>query len=251
MWRPLLPLLLLILQLLLGLVGGQIQPRIVGGTATSLSAVGGFVVNLRYDGAFYCGGSLVSGRHVVTAAHCLKGYQPGRMTVQGGVSKLSQAGVVRRVARYFIPSGFSSSSLNWDVGVVRLQSALTGSGISTVPLCRVQWNVGDYMRVSGWGTTRYGNSSPSNQLRTATIQLIRKRECQRAYQNRDSLSASSFCARSGGKDSCSGDSGGGAIFQNQLCGIVSWGLGCADARYPGVYTSVHRARAFILRSMKK
>nr|NP_611971.1 uncharacterized protein Dmel_CG3650 [Drosophila melanogaster]AAF47281.1 uncharacterized protein Dmel_CG3650 [Drosophila melanogaster] len=249
MWRPLF--LLQLTQLLLGLASGQIQPRIVGGTTTTLSAVGGFVVNLRYDGTFYCGGSLVTSSHVVTAAHCLKGYQASRITVQGGVSKLSQSGVVRRVARYFIPNGFSSSSLNWDVGVIRLQSALTGSGITTIPLCQVQWNPGNYMRVSGWGTTRYGNSSPSNQLRTVRIQLIRKKVCQRAYQGRDTLTASTFCARTGGKDSCSGDSGGGVIFKNQLCGIVSWGLGCANAQYPGVYTSVHRVRSFILRSIKK
>ncbi|KAH8253261.1 hypothetical protein KR032_004548 [Drosophila birchii] len=247
----LLGLLLLLHLIFLGAHGQRIQPRIVGGTTTSLSNVGGFVVNLRYDGTFYCGGSLVSSMYVVTAAHCLSGNQAGRITVQGGVSQLSQTGVVRKVAKYWIHSGYSSSSLNWDVGVIRLQSALTGSGITTISLCTVQWNPGDYMRVSGWGVTRYGNSSPSNQLRTVQIQLIRKKVCQQAYRNRDTLTASTFCARSSGRDSCTGDSGGGVIYKSQLCGIVSWGLGCANAQYPGVYTSVHRVRSFITSCMKK
>lgn len=50
-----------------------------------------------------------------------------------------------------------------------------------------------------------------------------------------------FCAgfTTGGKDSCSGDSGGPIVDSSKvLQGLVSWGNGCAEANYAGVYTRV-------------
>jgi trypsin len=49
-----------------------------------------------------------------------------------------------------------------------------------------------------------------------------------------------FCAglAAGGKDSCSGDSGGPIVDASTgvLLGLVSWGQGCAEAGFAGVYS---------------
>merc|ERR1711872_1174603 len=62
-------------------------------------------------------------------------------------------------------------------------------------------------------------------------------DCRDSY-GQSEIADSMICAGldAGGKDSCQGDSGGPFMCGNQLSGVVSWGYGCAEAGYPGVYT---------------
>ncbi|KFB42871.1 Dmoj\GI11955-PA-like protein [Anopheles sinensis] len=54
-----------------------------------------------------------------------------------------------------------------------------------------------------------------------------------------------FCASAPGKDSCTSDSGGPAVHDGQLIGLVSHGAGCAETNFPGVYTLVSAVRDWI------
>ena len=46
-----------------------------------------------------------------------------------------------------------------------------------------------------------------------------------------------------------GDSGGPFMCGNQLSGVVSWGYGCAEAGYPGVYTQTSYFADWVMNNM--
>lgn len=58
-----------------------------------------------------------------------------------------------------------------------------------------------------------------------------------------------FCAglEEGGKDACQGDSGGPIRddASGELIGVVSWGQGCAQAGYAGVYGNLGSFASFL------
>ena len=77
--------------------------------------------------------------------------------------------------------------------------------------------------------------------------ITSRAECNSAYADYDGITENMICAAvpGGGKVSCRGDSGGPLVVGGKLAGIVSWGIGCADARYPGVYSNIATLRSFI------
>jgi trypsin len=66
------------------------------------------------------------------------------------------------------------------------------------------------------------------------------RETCRGQYGADAITDGMVCAglEEGGKDSCQGDSGGPLVdASGALVGIVSWGQGCAQAGFSGVYAN--------------
>merc|ERR1712038_1875625 len=101
------------------------------------------------------------------------------------------------------------------------------------------------LTVIGFGTLSAGGSTPSI-LQEVDVEYVETDECNRwnSYGG-DVMDETMFCAGvdGGGKDSCQGDSGDPIFYQKgdgsySQVGVVSWGQGCADARYPGVYSRV-------------
>lgn len=76
------------------------------------------------------------------------------------------------------------------------------------------------------------------------VKLINDSICTNAYQNKYNITSNMVCAADfdRGVDTCQGDGGGplvcnvGGLFY--VMGATSFGIGCADPKYPGVYARI-------------
>jgi hypothetical protein len=80
-------------------------------------------------------------------------------------------------------------------------------------------------------------------VRDVDLPIINLSHCSERYKNIDSSQICAGDMERGGVDTCQGDSGGPLLFQESdgawtLAGLVSFGIGCAQRAYPGVYTRV-------------
>ncbi|XP_028029960.1 trypsin, alkaline C-like [Bombyx mandarina] len=110
------------------------------------------------------------------------------------------------------------------------------------------YNLGDNQVVwaAGWGVTRFGGSL-SEQLRHVQVWVVNQSVCRSRYGG-NTITNNMLCAGwldVGGRDSCTGDSGGPLYHNNVVVGVSSFGNNCGHARYPGVYARVSRYTSWI------
>ena len=111
--------------------------------------------------------------------------------------------------------------------------------------------VGSEVTVMGWGDVDPSSGQElAEELMEVTVNVITNEECDASdgeygsYE--DGITSNMLCAREegGGEDACQGDSGGPLVIKGDVAsediqvGVVSWGIGCASADYPGVYSRV-------------
>ncbi|KAK2158570.1 hypothetical protein LSH36_167g04029 [Paralvinella palmiformis] len=99
--------------------------------------------------------------------------------------------------------------------------------------------------VTGWGDTRGTPNAIRTRLNQASVPISELTACNISYSG--AITDNMICAGlpEGGRDSCSGDSGGPLICQLSdqkwyLVGIVSFGNDCALPNFPGVYTRISK-----------
>merc|ERR1712055_817493 len=218
--------------------------RIVGGTDACPGEFPHQIMLTRgVGGSLMCGGSLVGPTKVVTAGHCCDGMSASKLGVEVGSHHLydqdpDQSAIA--VTKVNLNADYDDWTVYNDICTLELASAADFSsdmiGPISLPDVMEEYEAGTQCIVSGWGTTSSGGSL-ARILQKVTVPVVSDEDCRSSY-GQSAIADSMICAGldQGGKDSCQGDSGGPFMCGNQLSGVVSWGYGCAEAGYPGVYT---------------
>lgn len=230
----------------------ELATQVVGGGNAPAGAYP-FVVSLQFargdDFVHYCGASLISERWLLTAAHCAPRADE---VAYLGVTQLlpiddPNAGIRVRFDKIIIHPRFRTERSGFDVALVRLARPLN---LPTVSLARVDPGTADAY-VVGWGDTASGAQVYKDSLQDVDVSLLADATCWQLYDENAPTLAEDISNRDtqrcagrilGGVDACQGDSGGPLLVRSNRgwlqVGISSWGLGCAFAGFPGVYSNV-------------
>ncbi|XP_013097463.2 seminase [Stomoxys calcitrans] len=228
----------------------SIGQRIVGGEVTTISEEP-YMVQILNQGTFSCGGCMIRQRYVLSAAHCFGGTRPADITVVAGATRLAETGIRRKVSDIFIPPRWNPNTMYMDIAVLKLAFPITADRVQTIGLYSGNLNPGMMVKVNGWGRISEGGRI-SQQIRSVQVPVIDQDRCRKQYEDVIYIGKTMFCAGVlGSKDSCSGDSGGPVVFQNSVCGVVSFGVGCARDNFAGVYTRISEAIDFIRNALTK
>ncbi|EFN81876.1 Serine protease snake [Harpegnathos saltator] len=218
-----------------------------------------------------CGGSLISDKVVLTAAHCT-------FSKDWGIAKWARVGdlnlartnddarpqTIRIVERISHPD-YKNPSEYHDIAIMKLETSVTYNAWvrpACLPVDLPDTGTDGEAVATGWGRVDWAEEQGSDNLLKVTLSLVPQQSCNESFFDVDSIIKLArgivdewqICAGEEGKDTCQGDSGGPlAVFNTvhecvyNIIGITSVGRLCGSI-IPGIYTRVYNYIPWIERA---
>ncbi|XP_041115548.1 coagulation factor X-like [Polyodon spathula] len=235
--------------------------RIVGGGDCPIGHCPWQALLVNQDGVGFCGGTILSNRIVLTAAHCMN--QTKYFTViLGEFDTLKDEGREKtyQVEKVLIHNSYVQKTYNNDIALVKLKDPIQFSKY-IIPAClpnrefaeRVLMNQ-PFAQISGFGRV-HERGRQSTKLQKLNVPYVDRHVCMESSLFK--ISVNMFCAGYDQMemDACQGDSGGPHVTAHKdtwfVTGVVSWGEGCARKGKYGIYTQVSRYLRWIQQAMKR
>lgn len=134
----------------------------------------------------FCGGSVLNENFIVTAAHCISGFNTSRMSVLAGTKDLRKEsdGSRHLIDNCVIHPDYVELN-NSDVAVCRIQSPFPmGENIAPIKLSKEYVGGGKNCTLTGWGYTAMIRGFPlPNELQRANLPTITNEECNQKGHN--------------------------------------------------------------------
>lgn len=222
---------------------------------------------------FLCGASLISEEYLLTAAECIKSSTRSQLKIQLGVYILDEYDGDEQtfdIAWMKIHEEYDSKNSENDIAILKLDRPVNFTDSiqpATLPKSDYSHDSNFLAIAVGWGSLYSGGPIPTKFLMEVEVYVWNNTHCANNYARKNGyVFDTQICAGfdSDGKlggDVCNGDSGGplncpvfnqdSELSYYELCGISSWGKGCGEIEYPGVYTRVSKYLDWIEKNMKE
>ncbi|MCL8015622.1 trypsin-like serine protease [Streptomyces sp. AS02] len=248
-----------------------VSPMVIGGTETTITSAPWMAQLWYYDDqgttdeaddlGFFCGGAVVAPTKILTAAHCVQGYDwynygavvTGTAqlptTDEAGNSDLHGGTVTLPHRQWYHPS-YSSTTIDNDIAVITLANPVKATPIRmTTSGDTASYAAGTSAKVYGWGRTSSTSQDISETLKTATLPIQSDTTCA-GYYGSEFIKGHMVCAGtpasgsdSGTTSACNGDSGGPLVVNGRIVGVVSWGV--QDCVAEGAYSVFAKVSSYV------